>query len=99
MSRHSALCHNSGVRHRVANKAGCAHDKGALSPTTEPGAHNKHGGQLGCTHERVACTARELCRDREFSVVTDLDRFGHNRVGLAQQACSWNRDARTSMRA
>ena len=35
MSRHSALIHYSGVRRCVANKAGCARDRGALQRTTE----------------------------------------------------------------
>ena len=40
MSRHSALCHDSEVRRCVANKAGCARDKGVLSTTTKPSAHD-----------------------------------------------------------
>ena len=52
MSRHSALCHDSGVRRHVANKVGCtrdrgtlpatASDRGALSAMTKPSAHDRH---------------------------------------------------------
>ena len=35
MSQYSALCHDSGVNHYMANKAGCARDRCALSHMTE----------------------------------------------------------------
>ena len=50
MSRHSALCHDNGVRHCVANKARCARDRGARQRSSvahdiealSPGAHDRH---------------------------------------------------------
>ena len=54
MSRHSALCHDSGLRRCMPNKAGCGlqrrssvHDRGDLSPTTELSVHNKHARATG----------------------------------------------------
>ena len=71
MLRPSALCHNSGVRRCVTNKARRACDRGALSPTTEPGAHDGHEHVIGMrTRQSFMCDRgilsrkRILCRDR-----------------------------------
>ena len=71
-SRHSALCHDSGVRHCVANKAGCARDRGALPRTTEELCRPRQNQacttgmcvRLGCVHDRGASVTEVFCRDR-----------------------------------
>ena len=65
MSRHSALCHDSGLRRCVADKAGCTRDKGALSPMTDELFPDKAGhSRQACAREWDACTTGVLCRHR-----------------------------------
>ena len=64
MSRHSTLCHNNRLRRCVANKAECAHDRGALPHTTKELCHPRQrssvthdrtgGAQLGCAYNKGA---------------------------------------------
>ena len=63
MSRHSALCHDSGVRSCVTNKARCACDRGALPCTTKPGAHDRHASATGMlARQRHECDRGVLSR-------------------------------------
>ena len=80
MSQHSALCHDNGVRRCVANKVGCARDRGALSHMTEelcrPRQSRAHTtgirARLGFTHDRGSSTTKVFYRYKDFFVMTDL---------------------------
>ena len=55
------------------------HDRGAMSPTTESGAHDKHARttsmrarQTRKSDRGILSRQRFLCRNRDFSVTTNL---------------------------
>ena len=73
MSRHNALCHDSGVRCCVANKVGCASDIGflcatELAMTESSAAYNKAGRSKAGVHGNVtSCyvATKEVRRARQ----------------------------------
>ena len=67
MSRHSALCHNSGVRRCVANKAGCARNRGALLRMTK----ELYRPRQSRVSDWDACTIEALARLR-YSIATEI---------------------------
>ena len=80
MPRHSALCHDSGVRRYVTNKVRCMHDKGALPRMTEELCRLRKSralttgmrARVGCSHNRGASATEVFYRDIDFSIATNL---------------------------
>ena len=60
MSRHSALCHDGGVRRCVTNKVGCVRDRVALPRMIEELCHPRQT----YTRDWDACTTEVRARQR-----------------------------------